>query len=70
MSKKCTLANKYQDEKFQNQPLIKYESKSLEHELFLTLYPRGGDPVQTFNWVFEYQPITSEIYVNTAKSLI
>ena len=21
----------------------------------------GGDPVPTLNWVFEYQPITSEI---------
>ena len=28
-------------------------------ELDLTL-PRGEDPVPTFNWVFQYQPIASE----------
>ena len=29
--------------------------------LHKSFYPCGGDPVPTFNWVFEYQPIVLEI---------
>ena len=28
---------------------------------YMLLYSRDGDPVLTFNWVFEYQPIKTGI---------
>ena len=36
-------------------------SKIIEGAVKITVYPCGGDPVSTFNWVFKYQPIASEI---------
>ena len=34
---------------------------------YVQLCPQGGDPVQTFNWVFEYQPIALEILTQPSR---
>ena len=33
----------------------------------MQLYTRGGDSVPTFNWVFVYQPIASEILKHNSQ---
>ena len=33
----------------------------------MTVCPRGGDPLPTFNWIFEYQPIASEILTQPSR---
>ena len=34
----------------------------------MQLYPQGGDPVPTFNWVFENPPITASILTQSSRT--